>query len=283
MQQNPRTINFHKYSVFCALLGLLLPLETNATDLSRQQLANNSASTNNRVASRIITGINTSEDVDSVSVIITCNTKLNYLSANQSPAPGLVLHFPASTFNLGEQKIDLDNSIIDNITTSEHSKRGRASIAISLKQKSPYRINREDGGIIRIDFAKVAETESKATEIIQPEPPTENTLVGVTPQTLQNEFRIFVETSRQIERVKTMTLNRPPRIVLDLYDVKSDRTNGQIKLSIKSAWISHVRYFAHPEKLRVVLDTKTEFLTAFTTESLDHGLLILVGPEIAPR
>ncbi|MBT3205176.1 MAG: AMIN domain-containing protein [Gammaproteobacteria bacterium] len=104
--------------------------------------------------------------------------------------------------------------------------------------------------------------------------------MNILPETLEDKFKIVVHTNHRIEDIKTITLTDPSRIVLDLYDVKSGRKGQQTKIQVKSRWVTNVRYLAYPEKVRVVLDTKTEFLNAFTTESLDDRLIVLVGSDI---
>jgi type IV pilus assembly protein PilQ len=258
-------------------VSLFVPFGAYATSMVMQNETTEVAEPTNGTRSKFITDISTSEDNDSISVTITCNTFLNYMSVKQQLPLGLALDFPETSLEVAKTEYDIDNAIIGTIKASELVEKGRSRITIFLKKDLPYQISRE-GDVVRVVFARGAETET--AESMQSEPPIENNLINIIPETLDDKFKIVVHTNRRIEDVKTITLTDPPRIVLDLYGVKSSRKGQQTKMQVKSRWITNVRYFAYPEKVRVVLDTKTEFLTAFTIESLDDGLIVLVGSDI---
>ncbi len=236
---------------------------------------------NNEPLSKFITDISTYEDNDSISVAITCSTLLNYVSVKQLLPPGLLLYFPETSLRLAKTEYDIDNAIIDTIKAGKLTEKGRSSITIFLKKDLPYQINRE-GDVVRVVFTRGAETETETetAESMLPEPSIENKLINIIPETLQDRFKMVVRTRRRIENIKTITLTDPPRIVLDLYDVKSDRKSRQTKIQVKSRWVTNIRYLAYPQKVRVVLDTKAEYLSAFRTEALDNGLIVLVGSNI---
>ena len=199
------------------------------------------------------------------------------MSVKQTLPPGLVLYFPETSLGDAKSEYDIDNAIIGSIKTNEFIEKGPSKITILLKKDLSFKISRE-GNVVKVVFTRGAETET--AESIKPEPPIENNLLDIISETLEDKLKIAVHTNRKIEDIKTTTLTDPPRIVLDLYGVKSGRKGLQTKILDKSRWITNIRYFAYPEKVRVVLDTKTEFLTAFTTESLDDGLIVLVGSDI---
>ena len=46
---------------------------------------------------------------------------------------------------------------------------------------------------------------------------------------------------------------------------------------MKSDWVSGIRYYGHPEKIRMVLETKKAHLSEFSASPSDDGLLIYVG------
>jgi len=276
-------LHVQKNNCFCKVIilfmtvSLFVPLGAYATSMVMKNETTEIAELTDETRSKFITDISTSENNDSISVAITCNTLLNYMSVKQLLPLRLLLYFPEISLRLAKTEYDIDNSIIGTIKASELVEKDRSRITISLKKDLPYQISRE-GDVVRVVFTRGAETET--AESLQSEPPIENNLINIIPETLEDKFKIVVRTNRRIEDVKTITLTDPPRIVLDLYGVKSGRKGQQTKIQVKSRWITNVRYFAYPEKVRVVLDTKTEYLTAFKTETLDNGLIVLVGSDI---
>jgi len=94
-----------------------------------------------------------------------------------------------------------------------------------------------------------------------------------------NSIRMLVHTERMVRDYKSFTLSDPPRSVLDLYGVKREFKKEQTVL-VDSKWIKRIRHFAHPEYLRIVLDSEKEYLTSFRAEPSEKGLLVLVGDSI---
>jgi len=81
-----------------------------------------------------------------------------------------------------------------------------------------------------------------------------------------------------IKKYKTFTLTNPDRIVFDLYNLKSPRTKEQ-KIAVQSKWIKQIRYFGHPHKLRLVIETLNSSIAKYSSVSTDSGLLIHVGAK----
>ena len=67
-----------------------------------------------------------------------------------------------------------------------------------------------------------------------------------------------------------------PRIVFDIYNIKSPY-KGEQTVQVNTEWVKRVRHFGYPDRLRVVLDTKSEYLSAFSANSVEKGLAIHVG------
>ena len=274
---------FYKSIIICMAAILFVPLGADATSMVTRNKTTEVTNPTAGTRSMFITDISTSQNNDSISVAITCNTHVNYMSAKQAIPSGLVLYFPETSLEIDKTEYAIDNAIIGTIKANELVEKNRSIITIPLKKDLPYQINRE-GDTVRVVFTlnseTETETETETAENIPSESPIENKLINIFPEILEDKLKIIVHTNRRIEDVKTISLSSPPRIVLDLHDVKSDRKAQQTKIPVNSRWVTNVRYLAYPEKVRVVLDTKTEFLSAFSTESLDDGLVVLVGPGI---
>ena len=129
--------------------------------------------------------------------------------------------------------------------------------------------------------ARVQETVSETTAPEQSA--TRITSVSAIP--LQKNVVITVKADGTIRDYKSFTLpGTPSRIVYDMYGLTSPY-NSEQQISVESDWISTVRYYGHPDKVRMVLVTDKENLPRFTASPAADGLLIYVGqtPSVADR
>ncbi len=97
---------------------------------------------------------------------------------------------------------------------------------------------------------------------------------------------VRVESDGIIKDYKSFTLKQnssaklPARIVFDIFNMKSPFRKEQ-SIPVNTKWVSRIRHYMYPEKFRVVLDTKNEYLNAFSAKPVLSGLLINIGsPEI---
>jgi hypothetical protein len=90
------------------------------------------------------------------------------------------------------------------------------------------------------------------------------------------EIDIFVQTDGEIGRYESFIMRNPARIVFDLFEVKSPHKTEQV-VPVNSKWVRRIRHYGHPEKLRVVLETKAAYLTAYASKQQKNGLHITVG------
>ena len=77
----------------------------------------------------------------------------------------------------------------------------------------------------------------------------------------------------------SFTLSNPPRIVYDLQNIQSPYTKEKT-IDVESPWIEKIRYYAHPNKIRLVLETTGPNLSAYTAAPTNTGLTIQVGGDI---
>jgi len=99
-----------------------------------------------------------------------------------------------------------------------------------------------------------------------------------------NGVLIVVKSDGMINDYKSFTINSKPklpaRIVFDIINVKSPFKKEQI-IPVNTEWVSKVRYYSSADKVRIVLDTKNNYLKFFSAKSVSNGLLINVGPAEA--
>lgn len=94
----------------------------------------------------------------------------------------------------------------------------------------------------------------------------------------EDSAKITVKARGEISDYKAFTLKDPARIVFDLFNVGSDFKTKQT-ISADTEWVERVRHFAHPDKIRIVLDTKEKYLSSFSAQPVEDGLLIYIGKE----
>jgi type IV pilus assembly protein PilQ len=162
-------------------------------------------------------------------------------------------------------------------------------IFIALKQDLSYSIKPDDTGL-HIYFSKTDNlaVESTTQEVpvekveIRPEPeiapaPPATRIASVTATPLKKNVVIDVKADGTIKNYKSFTIaGDPSRIVYDLYGLKSPYKKEQ-RITVKSDWVSGIRYYGHPGKIRMVLETKKAHLSEFSASPADDGLLIYVG------
>ena len=93
---------------------------------------------------------------------------------------------------------------------------------------------------------------------------------------------VLIRSDKAIKNYKAFTLENPPRIVLDLNNIKSEFKKPQT-IPVDSKWVKKIRHFAYPERLRVVLDTEKNYLSSYTVEPSENGLLVMVADSIEPE
>lgn len=79
-----------------------------------------------------------------------------------------------------------------------------------------------------------------------------------------------------ITNYNSRVLNNPPRIVFDIYDLKSPY-NKRDSFPVDTKWVKSVYHTSQPDKLQVVIETRSEFLSEFRAQPDKNGLVIQVG------
>ncbi len=96
-----------------------------------------------------------------------------------------------------------------------------------------------------------------------------------------NGIAVNVKADGKISDFESFTIKKsnklPARIVFDLLNVTGSEKNKEKSVSAETEWVSKVRYNSYDNKVRVVLDTKDDYLKTFTVVPVSDGLLINVG------
>ena len=267
--------------------------------------ASNQGAGVNAEGQKIITDIATSDDDDATSVSVKGNRLLTYTSNKQVFPLGVVFYFPETTLgNIDTVYEPSENNIISSIRANEIKENDQTPttrLFIGLKRDALYDISPDETGL-KITFPKAtrvnaaveapaakAPAAAQKPEPKKPLPPpvrkdvsAATRLQSVTATALQKNVVINIKANGRIKKFKSFTVDNPPRIVIDLANLKSPFEKEQ-RIAVKSKWVKKVRHFGHPDKVRVVLETTNKaFLKTFSTTPTDNGMLIHVGQTAPP-
>ena len=243
-----------------------------------------------------------SQNPESLILTVEGNRALIYSAEKLVFPMGLVLQFPDTGLDLPRRiYTPPENEIVSTVKAVEdiEGQTTTARIFISFKKDTPYEIS-ADAGRLTVTFpaagalSKDAQPDRKMAEKKpepepEPEPekpsrpaplehrrPAAKYLKTVTATTLEGKTTVEVKADGAINDYKSFTLDRPPRIVFDLYHLKSPYNTEQT-ISVGSPWVTRIRHFAHPDRVRLVLETRKPYLSEYSALTVDTGLLIDVG------
>jgi len=100
--------------------------------------------------------------------------------------------------------------------------------------------------------------------------------VVVTPGAKEVSIRVMAD--GMVNDCRTFTIETPAKIVVDCFDLQSSYERQQ-KIPVKSAIVSQVRHFAHPDRVRVVAETQSPYLNSYLVEPAADGFVIKVGKK----
>jgi len=264
-------------------------------------VSQNSANVKTAGESKLITDIITSEDAQSTIVTVKGNDTLTYTAIKQELPLGLLVDFPETALdNIKTVYYPPEHDTLNSIRATQLEEEGVTSrIFISLKQDFSYSLRPDDTGLHiyfsktdspavesttqEVPVAKIETTPEPEPEIAPALPATRLISVAATP--LKKNVVIDVKADGMIKNYKSFTIaGDPSRIVYDFYGLKSSHKNEQ-RIAVKSDWVSGIRYYGHPDKIRMVLETEKAHLSEFAASPADDGLLIYVGniPELLSK
>jgi len=106
------------------------------------------------ISSKRITGITTSNESGSTTVMIRGTDKLTYTSVKQPFPLGVVLYFPETAIESIDSSVSPENDVINSIETNGLTQNGRASkVNILLKRDVPYEVTQEES-VLKVIFQK---------------------------------------------------------------------------------------------------------------------------------
>ncbi len=265
---------------------------------------------------RRIAEIKAKEDPSAARVILKGSGPLTYTSVKQSFPLGVILYLPETDLALASPNLSVSGKTINKIITSKAGPDKTTSrVEIILKEDLPYEVKEEGTDLIvifprgdRVTARSIA-PESAAPPKAPPAPslkkrpspapkssvppipakvktravtrpkasgPAATTVKSVSPGKTPGGMEVLVEADGEIRDFKTFAIKNPPRVVYDLFHLKS-RHKGEKKISVGEKGVEGVRYYNHPDRFRVVIDTSSEYLGEFRAVPVPSGLLIRLG------
>jgi type IV pilus assembly protein PilQ len=244
-----------------------------------------------------IVGIVLESDAVTDRVRILGNRPLTFTAVSSSSPSGVTLHLPGTQLALEAARVDLTAletaGVVADVRSSVPSADGAtALIEIDLKVDAPYDAVSQGNEVV-VTFVRplyTPETEAAPVDLTAAREapasraaddvmgPVATRLEAVTVQRLENGVEIRVRADGPIKDYSVFTLNDPDRIVYDIYGVTSPFPREQV-IEVGTPWVSRVRHYGDPEKLRVVLDTAAGQFQATAARPIEEGLLVQVGEE----
>ena len=246
--------------------------------------------------SKRIIEITASEDESSYLVVVNGNRQLTYTSVKQNLPLGILFYFQDTQIDSTvDPLVVTDNEVIESIEVSPiNDNQNMSRLLISLKQDLPYDVT-ADGNGIKISFAKPVGEQITEVEATTDDTDVSNDSVVVAPtpevpltakiasrikeidiQDTNSQARINVTADGAIKDFKIFTLDKPARIVFDMPRLKSPSQGEQV-IRTDSDWVRQIRYFGYPKKIRMVIDTHSEYLKSYSAVSTPTGMLVQVG------
>ncbi|MBW2042881.1 MAG: type IV pilus secretin PilQ [Deltaproteobacteria bacterium] len=237
--------------------------------------------------------ISVSEDVDTVAVKITGDRLLTFTSVKQPSPPGVILYFPKTTFKNSETQHTVGIDPVENVLVSiPQDSELPLRIQIALTRDVPYDVLREDQAL-KVVFPKpVQKKETAAVPPAESAAPVERFAEMPAPTHLEDVKAVLIEKGVRVDVVSdgpitdynAFTVDNPARIVFDIPQVKSPfKREIRVPVPMDShqiQWVEQVRYYGYPDKVRVVLDVKKEYMNDYTAETVENGLHIRVGDAV---
>ncbi len=249
---------------------------------------------------KLITDIMTDEDSAAFHVTVVANRPLTYTAVKQVSPLGIIFYFPKTALDIQNRTIAIDSSTVSNITASELEQKGSAArVEIQLKEDTIYDVVPAGNGI-KVSFTKpqpavpsivTAEKPDEPKEEIEAKPeaidlnaqPAASKLESVYTVESDKDTKIKLLANGVIKDYKSFTITKPQRIVFDISGLKlSQPQKKEQQIPVNDKWVKTVRYFEHPDKIRIVIDTTKAEPAPFAAIPVENGLLIQVGSDVLP-
>ncbi len=247
-----------------------------------------------RVETAAITDFLTLETEATLTVVIRGSRPLTYTALKQEAPPRILLQFPATGLrDLAPVYRPPENGVVAAIRAVRSGDGvGDTRITIDLKREMRYTV-KAAGDDLHIVFdkpgpARPAPPGAKPAPPKTKPPPKAPARSGATASvtdlvvaTGPEGAAIRVAADRAVNDFVSFTLEEPARCVVDLNGMGT-LAKGEQRQVVESRFVKEVRYFAHPDKVRVVVETTPDHLGSCVATGTESGLVITIGRRPPP-
>jgi len=236
---------------------------------------------------RMINDIMIIKAVDSLTVVVKADQPLTYSVLEQDSSRALVITFADTGFDrLGPFLTPPDNIAVHSIRTEQIPENGmEARVVLGLKGGIPYQLVPEENSLKVVFTKATAPTPSAAPRRSQqarkqqpPSPAASGVLQEVKVVSYGGGIVVHIRVDGSVKEYKTFTIDAPApaKIVVDLLGLRS-AFRGEQKIPVAGNIVSLVRHSNHPDRVRIVVETKKEYHKNFSVEPVENGIVIKVG------
>jgi len=283
-------IKSRKAALICSLLSLAL-IVAGCAGQTAVNSVDNAGET--KIDLKQIKSVSITEDEEQVYLSVEGSPDLLFSDIRKSTPPEVTFYFPGTQLVGVEAQYDIEVGPVATIKTSEVLADGHtAKIAVTLTKDAVYSVDQSPTGMVIAFSRDAVEEEALPVEGGENTTATQSTAdvdeVAVAPkgtciETVSVEERedgidITILADGTIQEYSAFTVDNPPRIVFDIFNMSSP-FKGLQKVLVDSKWVTGLRHFCYPDKLRVVLDTDKSYMTAFASKPVNNGLIISVSEE----
>lgn len=221
-----------------------------------------------------------------VNINIVGDSELIYSAVKEKEPEAVVLYFPDTFINEELNSRDYAAGSLKNIELKQDE--NDAKIRLFTEGDLPYEVKKEGYNLI-------VQIESGAADVASGDPVDSEVETAEKKEAAQETevkeaskfedikiieedgyLRIKVLADGTIKKYNSFTLNNPPRIVFDLVNISSPYKKVQ-KLDLNNKWAKSLRHYDNSSRLRLVIDSRSQWLNNYGSHDTADGLEILIG------
>jgi type IV pilus assembly protein PilQ len=220
-----------------------------------------------------------------LTVLIRGDRPLTHTAAKTETPPEVVCLFPEADLDrLPDIFYPPANAVVKALRAEAAGLGTR--VRIELHRDYPYTVLPAENDL-KIVFTKPAAGKAKGQPAKPPAAsakppaaaPASGTLKAVTAAPRPEGVLIRVEMTGTAKTIKTLRTENPATYVIDLFGAGS-AFKGEQRVRVDSPFVTAVRHFAYPDKVRVVVETTRAYLDSCAVAQVPGGLIVNVGrPE----
>jgi type IV pilus assembly protein PilQ len=223
-----------------------------------------------------------------VNINIVGDSELIYSAVKEKEPEAVVLYFPDTFINDELNSRDYATGPLKDIEFRQDE--NDAKIRLFTEADLPYEVKKEGYNlIVQIESDSAAapsqesagqkeqtETKEVQTQKSQPQIKEASKFEDIEVVEEDGYLRIKILADGEIKKYNSFTLNNPPRIVFDLVNISSPYKKVQ-KLDLNNKWAKSLRHYDNSSRLRLVIDSRSQWLNNYGSHEASDGLEILIG------